>query len=146
MASSSWSARPTFVAHSVVPVFLFISGFLLAFDRSPDLATFTRRRRSRLALPMLVWMGAALAFEAWMRGGLTREILTSFALFNVEGQFYYLFVLLVLTFTAYPLRHVPAHGWSRSSGPRSSRSSRRTRTTRHSRLVDCSQPSRTAIR
>lgn len=115
---SAWAVTPHWelitvravhlVAHSAVPVFMFMSGFLLAFDRSPNFATFTRRRLYRLGLPMFVWMSAALAFEAWMRGGLSRELLTSFALFDVEGQFYYLFVLLVLTFAAYPLRHVPA--------------------------------------
>lgn len=115
---SAWAVTPHWesvtvravhlVAHSAVPMFLFMSGFLLALDRSLDFLTFTQRRLQRLALPMVIWMTLALAFEVWARGGLTRELLAAFALFDIEGQYYYLFVLLTLTFAAYPLRKCPA--------------------------------------
>jgi peptidoglycan/LPS O-acetylase OafA/YrhL len=93
-------------ANSAVPTFVFMSAFLLARDRSPDFASFTRHRVHRLMVPLLFWMTAALVFVAWRQGALTFDMLRSFALFDIEGQFYFVFVLLVLTFAAYPLRHV----------------------------------------
>lgn len=91
-------------AHSAVPVFLFMSGFLAARDRSANFDDFGKRRVQRLILPMAFWMTAALGWEAWRRGGMTVDLLRAYGLFDIEGQFYYLLVLFVLTFAAYPLR------------------------------------------
>lgn len=91
-------------AHSAVPIFLFISGFLLARDRSPSFFAFVVGRIRRIALPGLVWMTLALAYEAWRAGGFSTEILRHFVLFDIEGQFYFLVVLAVLMAAAYPLR------------------------------------------
>lgn len=94
-------------ANSAVPMFLFMSGFLLARDRSPRFALFLRSRLRRLVLPMMFWMLAALLFEAWQQDGISRDLLRAFAAFNISGQFYYLVVLLVLTIACYPARHWP---------------------------------------
>lgn len=92
-------------AHGAVPVFLFISGFLLARDRSPSFGAFVRRRLQRIAVPAVVWMTLALAYEAWRADGLSSALLRRFVLFDIEGQFYFIFVLGVLMAAAYPLRH-----------------------------------------
>ena len=75
-------------AHGAVPVFLFISGFLLARDRSPSFGAFVRRRLQRIAVPAAVWMTLALAYEAWRADGLSSALLRRFVLFDIEGQFY----------------------------------------------------------
>ena len=91
-------------AHGAVPVFLFISGFLLARDRSPSFFAFVGGRLRRVALPGVVWMVVALAYEAWRADGLSGALLRRFVLFDIEGQFYFLIVLAMLMAGAYPLR------------------------------------------
>ena len=91
-------------ANSSVPVFLFISGYLLARDSSRDVLQYAARRARRIVLPMAVCMTAILAWTAWQAGGLDRSMLRSFALFDISGQYYYLAVLLILTVAAYPVR------------------------------------------
>lgn len=93
-------------AHGAVPVFLFISGFLLARDRSPSFGVFIQRRLQRIAVPAAIWMTLALTYEAWRADGLSTALLRRFALFDIEGQFYFIFVLGVLMAAAYPLRHM----------------------------------------
>ena len=94
------------VANSAVPVFLFMSGFLGARDRSPTFGALIESRLRRLAVPLAFWMIAALGFEVWREGQLTSEMIRSFALFDIAGQFYYVVVLLLLIAAVYPLRHV----------------------------------------
>ena len=94
------------VANSSVPAFLFMSGFLSARDHSPTFARFFATRLRRVAVPLAFWMIAALAFEVWLAGHLTTDLVRSFALFDIAGQFYYVLVLLILTAAIYPLRHV----------------------------------------
>ena len=94
------------VANSAVPVFLFMSGFLSARDRSSTFSELIESRPRRVAMPLALWMIAALGFEVWLAGGLTRDLVQAFALFDIAGQFYYVLVLLVLTAALYPLRHV----------------------------------------
>lgn len=95
-----------FFAHTAVPAFLFISGYLLAGDRSPSFGAFFRRKVMRIAVPMLFWMAAALAYRAWDDGGWTNwPLWKDLLLFNISGQFYYLFVLIVFYAGFFPLRH-----------------------------------------
>ena len=111
-----WSTTPTselvflrlthIVANSAVPVFLFMSGFLSARDRSSDFGTLIEARLRRLAVPLAFWMVCALVYEAWHAGALTPEMIRAFALFDIAGQFYYVIVLLILTAALYPLRFV----------------------------------------
>ncbi|MSQ42276.1 MAG: hypothetical protein EXR65_04490 [Dehalococcoidia bacterium] len=96
------------LTHAAVPVYLFMSGFLGVRDRSAHFGAFVVRRLHRLGLPMVVWMAAALLFDAWWPGTATwAERLRAFALFNSSGQFYFLLVLFVLTLASYAVR-----GWS----------------------------------
>lgn len=91
-------------AHGAVPVFLFISGFLLARDRSPSFGAFVRGRLKRIAIPGVTWMVLALAYESWRVGALSEALLRRFVFFDIEGQFYFLFVLAVLMAAGYPAR------------------------------------------
>ncbi len=94
------------VANSAVPVFLFMSGFLSTRDRSTSFSMLIQSRLRRVAVPLAFWMILALLFEIWLRGELTPEMMRSFALFDIAGQYYYVLVLLLLTAACYPLRHV----------------------------------------
>ncbi len=91
-------------AHGAVPVFLFVSGFLLARDRSPTFAAFVAARLQRIAVPGVSWMVLALGYEAWRAGGMSAALLRRFVLFDIEGQFYFLIVLAMLMAAGYPLR------------------------------------------
>ena len=97
------------VANSAVPVFLFMSGFLSARDRSTSFSMLIESRLRRVAVPLALWMLVALLWNIWVGGGLTIEMIGSFAMFNIAGQFYYVLVLLMLTAACYPLRHVDDH-------------------------------------
>lgn len=114
---SPWDSTPhqeivwVRVAHlfgqTAVPVFFFVSAYLLAQDRSPGWRDFVRRKLSRIAVPTLVWMVAALGFEVWQQGGLTGHLMKEFAYFNVAGQYYYLAVLIFFMAAFWPLRKLP---------------------------------------
>lgn len=100
------------LAHTAVPVFLFMAAFLQARDRSPTFAAFQRRKVPRIYIPMLVWMCAALAYRAW-QDGWDNELLRRFLLFDISGQFYYLFVLAVFFAAFFLVREWPTRrlGW-----------------------------------
>ncbi|MDO9445508.1 MAG: acyltransferase [Dehalococcoidia bacterium] len=101
-----WTMRLSHLfAHGAVPMFLFISGFLVARDHSPGFGVFAGRRARRVLIPGLTWMTLAFAYEAWQRGGIDRALLNAYALFDVSGQFYYLIVLATLTIAIYPFLH-----------------------------------------
>jgi len=101
-----WTIRLSHLfAHGAVPMFLFISGFLIARDRSPGFGVFAGRRSRRVLIPGLTWLTLAFAYEAWQRGGIDRALLNAYALFDVSGQFYYLLVLAALTIAIYPFLH-----------------------------------------
>ncbi|MFA7248469.1 MAG: acyltransferase [Dehalococcoidia bacterium] len=94
------------VANSSVPIFLFMSGFLSARDHSPNFSTLLTARLRRLAIPLLFWMTVALLYQVWRTGALTGDLVQSFLLFDISGQYYYVVVLLFLTAALYPLRFV----------------------------------------
>lgn len=105
-----WAIRLSHLfAHGAVPMFLFISGFLVARDHSPGFGVFAERRARRVLIPGLTWMTLAFVYEAWQRGGIDRALLNAYALFDVSGQFYYLIVLATLTIAIYPFLHVSRH-------------------------------------
>jgi peptidoglycan/LPS O-acetylase OafA/YrhL len=91
-------------ANTAVPVFFFISGFLLPRDRSPSFGAFLVRKARRIYVPLLVWMVASLLYQVWQQDGLTGEMLKDFALFNISGQFYFVIVLLIFTVAFYFVR------------------------------------------
>lgn len=94
-------------AHTAVPVFFFMSAFLLAGDTSPSFGTFLIRKARRVAVPMAFWMCAALAYRAWREGGLDHALVKSFLYFDIAGQFYFLVVLLFFTVAFYFLLRWP---------------------------------------
>ncbi|MBB6172090.1 surface polysaccharide O-acyltransferase-like enzyme [Nocardiopsis mwathae] len=76
-----------------VPVFIMISGALLLRPREERLSVFYRRRFSRIGIPLVVWVAAYLAWEAY-RTGITPgqaagEILSG----TPSIHLYFLFVL-----------------------------------------------------
>jgi len=97
-------------AQTAVPVFFFISAFLLAGDTSPSFPSFAVRKVRRIVVPLLFWMTAALAYNAWQGGGPTREMLHHYLLFDSSGQFYYLVVLVILMAAFYFVRDWPVRG------------------------------------
>lgn len=102
-AWEQWAIRLSHLfAHGAVPMFLFISGFLVARDHSPGFGVFLGRRARRVLIPGLTWMTLAFVYEAWQRGGIDRALLNAYALFDVSGQFYYLLVLAALTAAIFP--------------------------------------------
>lgn len=93
-------------AHGAVPLFLFLTGFLLHRDRSPDAITYLRRRGERVLVPGLIWMTLALGWYAWRAGGLSHELWRAYAFFDISGQFYYLIVWATFTIAGYPMRRL----------------------------------------
>lgn len=89
------------LAHGAVPVFLFVSGFLLARERGTPPGDFAWRKLRRIYVPMLIWMAVAFAYRVYQQGDINREILRSLALFDISGQYYYLEVLLILSAVFY---------------------------------------------
>lgn len=100
-------------AQAAVPVFLFISAFLQSRDRSDGFGAFQLNKAGRIYLPALFWMLAAFAFRIYEGGGVTRDLVRGLVEFNIAGQFYYIFVLILFYAAGYPLRHWPARrlGW-----------------------------------
>ncbi|MEO9255371.1 MAG: acyltransferase [Tepidiformaceae bacterium] len=92
-------------AHSAVPVFFFISAFLLSRDRSTSFASFFTRKARRIYVPLMFWMLASLAYQVWQQGSLTVQMLKDFALFNISGQFYFVIVLVIFFVAFYFVRH-----------------------------------------
>ncbi|OAI39094.1 hypothetical protein AYO38_08310 [bacterium SCGC AG-212-C10] len=87
-------------AHTAVPVFFFVSGFLLARDRSPSYSAFFRRKVSRIVVPIVFWMTAAFLYRGWQEpAGFDSALVKDLLLFNVTGQDYYLAVLLIFYVT-----------------------------------------------
>lgn len=81
-------------AHGAVPLFLFVSAYLQATGPREGPLEHIRRRVPSIWAPVAIWMAAALAYRLVTEGGSTmlwRDLL----LFNVAGQFYFAWLLLV---------------------------------------------------
>lgn len=91
--------------HSAVPVFFFISAYLLASDRSRDWKDFAARKLRRIVVPLAVAFVATVLFRLWQEGW-TPALGHDLLFFNVAGQYYYLFVLVMFMVAYYPLRLV----------------------------------------
>ncbi len=100
-------------AHTAVPVFLFASGFFLARERQASFAEFVRKKAVRIGIPLLAWMLVAFAYHAWDERGIDHELVRNLVLFNISGQFYYLFVLCVFYLAFFFVRGWPVRrlGW-----------------------------------
>lgn len=99
--------------HTAVPVFFFVSAFLLARDRTPSFAAFANRKLRKIYLPLVFWMIAALAYRVWQEGGMTPALWKALLLFDVSGQYFFLVVLVVFMGGFYFLRNASPHvlGW-----------------------------------
>jgi len=91
-------------AHAAVPVFLFVSGFLLAGEPPAPFREFAKRKGVALGLPLVVWMTAAFAYRAWDEGGISWRLVRALLLFDISGQYYYLFVLAVFLISGFFVR------------------------------------------
>jgi peptidoglycan/LPS O-acetylase OafA/YrhL len=92
-------------AHAAVPMFLFSSGLLMARERPAPFGEFARKKWLRIGVPLLFWMAAAFVYRAWRSDGWGDGTLwKDAALFNVSGQFYYLFVLAFFYVAFFPVR------------------------------------------
>lgn len=95
--------------HSAVPVFFFMSAFLLARDASPSFKAFGSRKLRRIVVPTLFWMAAAFAYRLW-QDGWSKQLGIDLALFNVAGQYYYLVVLAFFMASFYFAGRIPDRG------------------------------------
>ncbi len=94
-------------AHTAVPVFFFVSAFLLARDTTPTFREFATRKLRKIYGPLLFWMLAALAYRIWQNGGeMTPALWKALILFDVSGQYFFLVVLIVFMGGFYFLRHL----------------------------------------
>jgi peptidoglycan/LPS O-acetylase OafA/YrhL len=94
------------VAHGAVPLFLFIAAYLQASGPREGVGAHLRRRWWSTWLPVLVWMGATLAYRIWdqgIHGTLWRDL----ALFDIAGQFYFAWLLLFFGVLLTQARRVP---------------------------------------
>ena len=97
-------------AHGAVPLFLFISAFLQASSGPETVARHLRRRWWSTWLPALIWMAAALAYRLAGEGpswALARDL----ALFDISGQFYFVWLLLVFGVALTQAARIPEAWW-----------------------------------
>ena len=96
------------IGHTAVPVFFFVSAFLLARDATPTFREFATRKLRKIYVPLLFWMLAALAYGLWRNGGeMTPALWKALILFDISGQHYFLVVLIVFIGGFYFLRDLP---------------------------------------
>ncbi len=93
-------------AHSAVPVFFFMSAYLLAHDSSANFGEYVRRKLQRILLPLAVAMTATLLYRLWQEGW-TAQLRHDLLVFDLAGQYYYLLVLVVFMAGFWPARFVP---------------------------------------
>jgi len=85
------------LAHTAVPLFLFVSGFLFGRARPAPLREYAARRLHRVLVPALAWMVAAAVYRLWILDAPLHEVVRAFLLFDASGQFYFIPVLVLLT-------------------------------------------------
>ncbi|MEP7216049.1 MAG: acyltransferase [Anaerolineaceae bacterium] len=100
-------------AHTAVPVFFFVSAFLLALDSTPTFRQFASRKLRTILVPLAFWMAASFAYHTWQAGGVTAQLWRSLLLFDISGQFYFLVVLVMFMAGFYFLRRASTAtlGW-----------------------------------
>lgn len=99
--------------HTAVPVFFFVSAFLLARDSTPDFRQFADRKLRTIVVPLAFWMAASFAYRAWQEGAVTAQLWRSLLFFDISGQFYFMVVLVLFMAGFYFLRgaSTPLLGW-----------------------------------
>ena len=82
------------LAHGAVPLFLFIAAYLQGAGPAESPFTWVRGRWRPVWLPALLWMAATLAYRL-VRDGSSGALWRDLALFDISGQFYFIWLLLV---------------------------------------------------
>jgi len=105
-ASQAYPARLAyFLGHTVVPLFFLISGFLFAREGHLPVGSLLRGKAAVILVPALLWSAIAIAIRVHSLGLDPRQAVLDFLLLNAGGQFFYVFVLLMLFAAALPVRH-----------------------------------------
>lgn len=81
-------------AHGAVPLFLFISAYLQGAGPRETPYQHLRHRFRSVWLPVILWMAAALAYRLGT-GTNPASALRELVLFDISGQFYFIWLLLV---------------------------------------------------
>lgn len=102
------------LAHTGVPVFLFASGYLLAREDAVSAGQFWAHKATKIFGPALVMMAGIAVFRVVAFDWEWRWAWDAFVRFDVSGQYYYIFVLLILyaSFRMFvrPLPGMAVHG------------------------------------
>ncbi|HMS58381.1 MAG TPA: acyltransferase [Tepidiformaceae bacterium] len=97
-----------FLGHTVVPLFFLISGFLFAREARHTTRDLARRKAATILVPALLWSLVAVGVRVHSLGLDARQGAIDLVTLNAGGQFFYVFVLLILFGAALPVRHWPA--------------------------------------
>jgi peptidoglycan/LPS O-acetylase OafA/YrhL len=93
--------------HTAVPVFFFVSAFLLSRDTTPTFREFATRKLRKIYGPLVFWMLVALVYRVCQNGGgMTPALWKALILFDVSGQYFFLVVLIVFMGGFYFLRNL----------------------------------------
>ncbi|MGE0602105.1 MAG: acyltransferase [Dehalococcoidia bacterium] len=84
------------VANGAVPLFLFISAYLQGAAQKEGMLGYLARRSRRIWIPAAIWMLATFAYRT-VNDGASLGLIREFALFNISGQFYFVWLLLVFS-------------------------------------------------
>jgi len=98
------------VAHGAVPLFFLISAFLQAQGGRETVSEHLRRRWWSTWFPALLWMLAALAYRM-LNDGASWTLARDLALFNISGQFYFVWLLLLFGVGLTQAWRVPPARW-----------------------------------
>jgi peptidoglycan/LPS O-acetylase OafA/YrhL len=97
-------------AHGAVPLFLFMAAFLQATAGRESVVEHLCRRWWSTWFPAALWIVAAFAYRLTAEGaswGLVRDL----ALFDISGQFYFVWLLLVFGVALTQAWRVPSGAW-----------------------------------
>ena len=100
------------VAHGAVPLFLFAAAYLQAAGPREGLLGHLRGRTRSVWLPSALWMAATLAYRL-VDEGASPALWRDLALFNISGQFYFIWLLFVLGAALTQAWRVPETWWPR---------------------------------
>ena len=98
------------VAHGAVPLFFLLSAFLQAQGGRESVGVHLRRRWWSTWFPALVWMMASLGYRM-VNDGASSTLARDFVLFNISGQFYFVWLLLLFGVALTQARRVLPSRW-----------------------------------
>lgn len=93
-------------AHGAVPLFLLIAAYLQAAGPRESILGHLRGRAWSVWLPAALWMLATLAYR-FLTDGAGTGPWRDFALFDISGQFYFIWLLLVFGVLLTQARRIP---------------------------------------